>query len=133
MRTTSIITVFLTCNNRYLILKRSDKVRTMRNLWGGISGTIEGKEEPIHRAKKEVSEEAGIQERDISLLKAAEPMRVESQYYNHEWLIYPFLFSVRDQAITLNWENKDYAWINPDDLGKYRTVPSLDRVLACLL
>ncbi len=105
----------------------------MRNLWAGISGIIEGKEEPLYRAKKEIHEEAGISDDKITLLKAGQEMHVESQYANHEWLIHPFLFSVGEPTITLNWENQEYAWINPSELARYQTVPSLDKVLASLL
>ncbi len=133
MNSTSIVTTFLTHSNKYLILKRSDKVKSMRNLWAGISGIIEGNEEPAYRAKREVFEEAGITEDKITLLKSGKQMRVESQYANHEWLIHPFLFAVSEPKITLNWENQEYAWINPSDLSRYQTVPSLDKVLASLL
>ncbi len=105
----------------------------MKNLWAGISGIIEGEEEPTYRAKREILEEAGITEDKITLLKSGNQMHVESQYENHEWLIHPFLFSVSDPKITLNWENREYAWINISDLSKYQTVPSLDKVLASLL
>jgi 8-oxo-dGTP pyrophosphatase MutT (NUDIX family) len=105
----------------------------MRNLWAGISGIIEGNEEPIYRAKREVLEEVGITEDKIILLKSGRQMHVESQYANHEWLIHPFLFSVSEPTITLNWENQEYAWITVLDLTRYQTVPSLDKVLASLL
>ena len=105
----------------------------MKNLWAGISGIIEGDEDPAYRAKKEILEEAGITEDRITLLRAAPQMRVESQYDNHEWLIYPFLFSLKDPEIILNWENQEYAWITPSDLSRYQTVPSLKKVLASLL
>lgn len=133
MNSTNIVTVFLTHQGRYLILKRSNKVRTMKNLWAGISGIIEGDEDPLYRAKREVLEETGIPEKDLTLLKAEREMRVDSQYANHEWLIHPFLFSARDPKIILNWENQDYRWIVPSELAGYETVPSLDKVLACLL
>lgn len=105
----------------------------MKNLWAGISGIIEGNEDPLYRAKREVWEEAGIPEDKITLLKAAPQMRVDSQYYDHEWMIYPFLFSLIEPKIILNWENKEYAWISPSDLSRYQTVPSLDKVLSSLL
>ncbi len=105
----------------------------MRNMWAGISGIIEGKEEPVYRAKKEIHEETGLTEDTITLLKSGSQLRVESQYANHEWLIHPFLFSVREPDITLNWENQEYFWISPSDLSRYQTVPSLDKVLASLL
>ncbi|MDE1766913.1 MAG: NUDIX pyrophosphatase [Thaumarchaeota archaeon] len=132
MNSTSIVTAFLTHNDKYLILKRSDKVRSMRGLWAGISGIIEGSEEPLYRAKREIFEEAGITEDKLSLLRSGQQMHVESQYANHEWLIHPFLFAVKNTAITLNWENNEYAWISVSDLSQYQTVPSLDKVLASL-
>ncbi len=133
MNSTNIVTVFLTHNSKYLILKRSNNVKSMKNLWAGISGIIEGNEDPTYRAKKEILEETGITEDKLTFLKKEQQMKVESQYANHEWLIHPFLFAVKDPQITLNWENQEYAWICPSELSKYQTVPSLDKVLACLL
>jgi 8-oxo-dGTP diphosphatase len=106
----------------------------MKNLWAGISGIIEGDEEPLYRAKREILEETGIQEDKITLLKSAPPMRIDSaQYVNHEWQIFPFLFLVQNPVITLNWENQRYEWVSPSEINQYETVPSLDKVLASLL
>lgn len=134
MKSTKIVTSFLVHNDKYLILKRSEKVKSMKGLWAGVSGIIEGNEEPLYRAKREILEEVGIAENKITLLKSAQQIRTDSpQYENHEWLIFPFLFSVQDPTITLNWENQEYKWISPSDLTQYQTVPSLDKVLASLL
>lgn len=134
MKSTKIVTSFLVHNDKYLILKRSEKVKSMKGLWAGVSGIIEGNEEPLYRAKREILEEVGIAENNITLLKSAQQIRTDSpQYENHEWLIFPFLFSVQDPTITLNWENQEYKWISPSDLTQYQTVPSLDKVLASLL
>lgn len=134
MKTTRIVTSFLTLDGRYLILKRSSRVRTMKDLWAGISGLIEGNEEPLYRAKKEIHEETNITESQITLIRTAPQIRIDSpQYENHEWLIFPFLFSVKEPKIKLNWENSDYKWITPADLAKFQTVPSLEKVLASLL
>ena len=115
-------------------MKRSQKVRTMKNLWAGISGIIEGNEDPLYRAKREAWEEAGISDNNLTLVKVMPEIRINSpQYDNHEWVIFPFLFSVQDPEITLNWENDDYRWISPEEIKQYKTVPSLDVVLASLL
>ncbi len=106
----------------------------MKELWAGISGIIEGNEEPLHRAKKEILEETNILENQINLIRAAPEMRVDSpQYANHEWCIFPFLFSVKEPRIRLNWENSEYRWVFPSDIPKFQTVPSLEKVLASLL
>ncbi len=106
----------------------------MKNLWAGISGIIEGSEDPLYRAKREIWEETGIPDNKISLLKSSPEIRIDSpQYANHQWLVFPFLFSVQNPTITLNWENQEYRWITPSEINQYKTVPSLDRVLVSLL
>jgi len=105
----------------------------MKGLWAGISGIIEGNEEPLQRAKIEIFEETGLAEDCLGLLKTAPQMQISSQYANHQWTVFPFLFSVKEPEIKLNWENSEYKWIYPNEISKYQTVPSLDKVLASLL
>ena len=134
MRSTKIVTSFIRDNKKLLILKRSDKVKSMKGLWAGISGIIEKDEEPLSRAKIEIFEEAGITEDKITLIKTSEEMRIHSpQYKNHEWEIFPFLFESNNPTIKLNWENSDFKWINIEELENYETVPSLQKVLFNLL
>lgn len=134
MRSTKIVTSFLKHNDKFLLLKRSTKVKTMRGLWAGVSGIIEHEEDPLSRAKIEIFEELGMPENKIRLLKSASKMKVHSpQYENHEWEIFPFLFEVMNPEITLNWENSEYRWIEASELENYETVPSIDKVLFSLL
>ncbi len=134
MRSTKIVTSFITNNDKFLLLKRSEKVKTMKGLWSGVSGIIEKNEEPLIRAKIEIFEELGIVGDKLKLLKSAEQIKVNSpQYENHQWEIFPFLFSTENPSIKLNWENSDYKWIEPKDLEKFETVPNLDKVLLNLL
>ena len=134
MRSTKIVTSFIKNNNKLLILKRSDKVRTMRGLWSGISGIIEKDEVPLERAKIEIYEEVGLVENNIRLVKFIEKMQINSpQYENHKWTVFPFLFETDKSSIKLNWENSDFKWIDIDKLKNYETVPSLQKVLFNLL
>ena len=133
MHKTKIVTSFLKNSDKILLLRRSEKVKSMRNLWAGISGIIEGDEKPIKRAQIEINEEVGIKESDITLVKEGQIILIESpQYENHQWEVYPFLFSCTKREIELNWENSDSKWIYMNELGNFRTVPSLDKVLARL-
>ena len=134
MRSTKIVTSFIRDNEKLLILKRSDKVKSMKGLWAGISGIIEKNEEPLKRAKIEIFEEVGITEELITLVKTSEEMKINSpQYENHEWKIFPFLFEAKNPTIKLNWENSEFKWINIEELENYETVPSLQKVLLNLL
>ena len=134
MRSTRIITAFIKNNNKILILKRSDKVRSMKGLWSGVSGIIENNEIPINRAKIEIFEEVGIRKSKINLVKSIEKIKITSpQYENHEWEVFPFLFETKESEIKLNWENSEHKWINVKELKNYETVPSLDKILINLL
>jgi len=134
MHSTKIVTSFIKDNEKLLILKRSDKVKSMKGLWAGISGIIEKNESPLKRARIEIFEEVGITEDRIVLVRSAEEMRVNSpQYENHEWEIFPFLFEAKNPKIKLNWENSEFKWINVEELENYDTVPSLQKVLFNLL
>ena len=135
MRSTSIVTSFITNEQKILILKRSNQVKTLKCLWAGISGIIEKSDKtPLSRAKIEIFEEVGIEENELKLLKSIEQLRIISpQYKNHEWNIFPFLFKAKNPKIKLNWENSDYSWIKPNEIKNYETVPELEKILFSLL
>ena len=133
MHKTKIVTTFLINSDKILLLKRSQKVKSMKNLWAGISGIIEGDEKPVKRAKIEVYEEVGIEESNIKLIKEGDVILIESpQYENHQWEVYPFLFSCDNREVKLNWENSESKLISLNELNNFTTVPSLDKVLTRL-
>ena len=134
MGSTRIVTSFIKNSNKILILKRSNKVRSMKGLWAGVSGIIENNEKPLDRAKIEIFEEIGIKENKIKLIKNIEKIIISSpQYENHEWEVFSFLFETKDVKIKLNWENSEFKWIQIDEIQNYETVPNLDKILFNLL
>jgi 8-oxo-dGTP pyrophosphatase MutT (NUDIX family) len=134
MRSTRIVTSFIKNSNKIVILKRSNKVRSMKGLWSGVSGIIENNENPKDRAKIEIFEEIGMTKDKISFIKSVEKIKISSpQYENHEWEVFPFLFETKETKIKLNWENSEFKWIKMDELKNYKTVPNLDKILFNLL
>ena len=132
MSSTRIVTSFIKNNNKILILKRSNKVRSMKGLWAGVSGIIENNEKPLDRAKIEIFEEIGIEK--VSLTKKIEKMIISSPHYkNHRWEVFAFLFETEKIEVKLNWENSEFKWIRTEELKNYETVPSLDKILINLL
>ena len=134
MHHTKIVTSFLKNDDKILILKRSDMVKSMKGLWSGVSGIIEKDEKPLMRAKIEIFEEVGLEEIHIKLLKESEQLKGESpQYRNHKWEIFPFLFEAKNTDIKLNWENSEYKWIKVEEIKEFETVPNLEQILFRLL
>jgi 8-oxo-dGTP diphosphatase len=131
--TVNIITVFLEHDKKILILKRSQKVKTMKTKWGGISGYIEH-EEPVKRALKEIVEETGLKDKNVTLLRIGEPLEaVEPDKPETTWVVHPFLFSSNTDQIRIDWEHDEYKWINPKEIENYETVPRLEDALDSLL
>jgi 8-oxo-dGTP pyrophosphatase MutT (NUDIX family) len=128
-----VVTVFLMYKGKILLLKRSAKVRTMNGVWAGISGYLEDVN-PLVQAFKEIREECGLTEGQVNLLKIAEPLEVRDDLFsNIIWIVYPFLFESSTKSIRLDWEHDEYDWINPINLGNYKTVPKLNEALGRLL
>ena len=134
MRYTNIVTSILKNQDKILILKRRQNVKSMKGLWSGVSGVIENQENPLKRAEIEIFEEIGIRTNEIKLLKSGDELDIISpQYKNHKWHVFPFLFDTKKTEIKLNWENSDYKWIEIGELEKFETVPNLENVLARLI
>jgi 8-oxo-dGTP pyrophosphatase MutT (NUDIX family) len=120
---------------KLLILKRSDKVRTYKGMWGGIAGYVEEGENPYETAIKEIREEVGIKEDEISLIKKFDPIEITDHYegVKYNWFIHPFLFKIeKKDKIQIDWEHSTYKWILPPDIERYDTVPHLKEIISKL-
>jgi len=122
--------------NEVLILKRSNKVRTYKGMWGGIAGYVEKGEEPFDTAIKEIREEASLEQKDVVFLKSLDPFEFVDfiDGLRYDWNIYTFLFKTeKKDKVHIDWEHTEYRWINPSKLGEFDTVPHLKEVIFKLL
>lgn len=122
-----VVTCFLTRQGKILVLRRSERVGSYPGLWAGVSGFVEGEEDPWARAWLEIQEETGIEAGRLELLKRGEPLIVEDPGLTRQWIVHPFLFRVLEGvSVRLDWEHQALQWIDPEDLGSLETVPDLD-------
>ena len=129
MNKINVVTSFLEHDGKILILRRSDKVRTMKHKWAGISGYIESNETPLERALEEIEEEVGIKREDVKLTKAAEPLHVPDRELGILWVVHPHLFKTTSTNVRLDWEHDQYKWIEPEEIANYDTVLMLKETL----
>lgn len=123
-------------NGEILILKRSTKVGTYKEMWGGVAGYVEEDEEPIDTAFKEIRQEAGFLKEDICLVKEGNAVCFTDVYddESYDWMVFPFLFMVEKyKKVKIDWEHTEYKWILPSELNLYDTVPHLLDVVSSLL
>ncbi len=126
-----VVTAILVRNRKILLLRRSDAMGSMPGLWAGVSGSIEGDEQPLARAVTEISEELGVLPDEVTLIRAGPPVTVASQ--GLRWRVHPFLFEAHSSRVILNRENSEFRWVRREDVSGYDAVPGLEAVLSCLL
>lgn len=127
-----VVTVLITYQDKILILKRSDKVRTYKGLWGGIAGYVEEHEQPFETALKEIREEVGLAPEDVILQQQGDPVKFTDYYHNEQynWVVHPFIFILKKlNPIHIDWEHTEYKWIPPSDIIHYKTVPKFKEVV----
>ncbi|AFZ73464.1 NUDIX domain-containing protein [Natronobacterium gregoryi] len=107
--TDHVVTAFLRRRGKALLLCRSDTVDTHRGMWGGVSGFPEG--DPDEQVVAEIRDETGLEETDVSFVRAGRPVEVADEDTAREWVVHPFLFDCDDPDIELSEEHDEYAWL----------------------
>jgi len=125
------VTCFLEFKGEVLILLRSDRVRTYRGIWGGVSGRIQNKRAPLEQAKLEVKEETGLSEVDFNFIKQGTTLIIDDFELKIRKVVFPFLFKIKDPGkIKIDWEHTQCKWIKPSEIAGYQTMPQLEEALA---
>ena len=124
-----VVSCFLICEGRILLLRRSGRVSTYQGRWAAVSGYIE--KTPNAQALIEIAEETGFKGEDVKLLKKGEPLEVRDEKLSIKWLVHPYLFGVKDgDKIRIDREHEGVKWIDPGELDSYPAVPMLKEALA---
>ena len=128
---TSFVLRMLGGRDEVLLAQRSQRVRTYRGAWGGISGYLEAGVTPLEQAYTELREEAGLTRDDVELLRVGEPIAFRDESLGQNWVVYPFLFRLlRPEAVRHDWEADRFEWYPPEAVATLPTVPRLAEALA---
>lgn len=132
-----VVTVLLINDEeKILILKRGNKVRTYKGMWGGVAGYIEENEKPYQTAVKEIKEEVGLENEDVEIINQLDPISFTDFYEGkrYDWEIFSFLFKIKKNSkIKIDWEHSEYRWIAPSQINKFDTVPHFKEIVSKLL
>lgn len=129
VRATPVVSVVLRNRGRILIVRRSEEVGSFRGRWSAVSGYLEGREDPRHRATREVREETGL--KGLTFRAAGPPVLARDNA--RMYVVHPFLFEAPKRQVRLDWENVEHRWIRPEELRHFETVPRLPEVVAAVL
>jgi 8-oxo-dGTP diphosphatase len=122
-----IVTALVEYRGKILLLRRSQRVKTMKGKWAAVSGYIEKSEEPLRRAITEIEEETGFTTENIKCIEEGNPLEAADNMRpnNITWVVHPFYFRSNTDDVQLDWEHDAYKWIHPSELEKFDTVPRL--------
>jgi 8-oxo-dGTP pyrophosphatase MutT (NUDIX family) len=128
-----VVTSIIENDNKILILKRSEKVKSFKHKWAGISGYFEKDEDLLSRALIEIYEETKVKNKDLILRKILKQITIKIE--NEKVItIQPFYFLSKTKNISTDWEHSEYKWIKEDQLSNYELVPKLiDIISECFL
>ncbi len=124
-----VVTSIIRSRGKILLLRRSDSVGSYQGHWAGVSGFIEQGETDEQAVRREMDEEIGHNE--VRLVS-----HTETQLFrDHDvvWCVHPFLFEASDPEIRMDWEHREFEWVDPGDMARYETVPGLPAVVGRLL
>ena len=123
MGETHVVTAFLRHDSDVLLTRRSDAVGTYQGHWAGISGYAEG--DPDAQVWVEIREETGLDDADVSLVRAGDELRVADG--DRHWVVHPYLFDAAIRDIAPNEELAAVEWVPPTAIRDpdRETVPGL--------
>ncbi|MEO7000994.1 MAG: NUDIX pyrophosphatase [Ktedonobacterales bacterium] len=134
---THVVTCFLLRQDRgraeVLLVRRSQRVRTYRGAWGGVSGYVEPGVEPLEQAYTELREEASLTRDDVQLLQVGAALPLHDDTLDQSWVVHPFLFALHANAadrVQTDWEAVEMRWATPNEVATLPTVPKLAEALA---
>ena len=120
VRQEEVASAFLRRGDRFLFLHRGATAPTHPELWSGVSGMVEGAEDPADRAVAEIEEETGL---TAIVTARGEPVFV--RLGARAFRIHPFLFDCPSGGPRLNYENTEARWMTMEEISTMPCVPRL--------
>ena len=128
--TAPVITVFIKYKDKFLLLKRSDKVSVYPGKWSTVTGYLDELKTIKEKVLEEINEELGFGEENILSYDFGESYEFKDTSADKTWIVHPVLVELKvDPVIKLDWEHVEYRWIRPDEIKNFDIVPRLDESL----
>ncbi|KAJ1921382.1 hypothetical protein H4219_000699 [Mycoemilia scoparia] len=112
----------------FLLLKRSDKVRTFKHSWAAVSGTLDASDDGDHFecALREISEETGFHRDQLLLVNKGEAQHIKHSSTGNTFTVYPFLFQLKNvdqisKTLRMDWEHEELLWVPEDQVMDFMT------------
>lgn len=125
-RSAPVLVIFVKHRDKYLIVKRSNKMLTYKGLWSCLAGFVDDEKSMEEKVIFEIEEELGLKKTDIKEIKTGETYLFVDKELDREWIRHVYLVEITNPNIKLSWEHSGYAWITTSDLKNYETTPGFE-------
>jgi isopentenyldiphosphate isomerase len=126
--TAPVVVVFAEHEGKYLLLKRSENVRTYHGKWDCVAGYLDEVRPVREKVLEELVEEAGIAEGAVERMAFGEIIEFGDEEIGLTWIIQPVKAVLRAlPEITINSEHTEYRWVAPEDFSQFDTTPDFKR------
>lgn len=121
-----VITVFVKCKNKILLLKRSNRVNDYQGKWNAVAGYLDEMIPVEEKVLEEIEEELGVDKKWILSIRIGKPYEIIDSDINKTWIVNPVIVELKEfPQITLNFEHTEFKWIRKDELSHFDTIPRL--------
>ncbi|MCX6822563.1 MAG: NUDIX domain-containing protein [candidate division SR1 bacterium] len=123
-----VLNIWISYNNKLLLFKRSDKVAAFRGKRNCIGGYIDEEKTAEQKVAEEIYEELGITTEGIASIHKGKIHIMVDPETGRSRINYPVIVTLKQEpTITLDRENTEYKWINPEEINSFDTLPELDK------
>ena len=133
IRWVPVINCVVKHKDKILLVRRSEKMNLYPGFWNGISGFLDDEKSLEEKVKEELSEEIGIEPKDIVSIKVGSIFDQNEPMYKKIWIVHPVLVEVATDTVMLDWEAQEYKWVSPKEAKNLELLPGFDKVIASLL
>ncbi len=129
IRYAPVINCVLRFRGKILVVQRSLTINFYPGYWNGVSGFLDDNKSLEEKVRIELKEELGIASKFIKRITLCEIFDQEAPKYKKTWIVHPVLVDVTTDKVRLDWEGRNYRWINPKEVKKLKLLPGFDLVL----
>ena len=124
VRRAPVINCLVEYNGKVLLVQRSLDMNFYPGAWNGVSGFLDMPDQTVaDKAKEELREELGLSESSIISMHEGKVIEQESKDYDKVWIVHPVKVLVNTDQVKLDWEARQFAWVDPKDIKNYQTLP----------
>ena len=133
-RSAPVIIIFVKYRDKFLLVKRSEKMLTYQGLWSCLAGFVDDDKSLEEKVVFELEEELGLKKEDAKEIKPSDTYLFVDKDLDREWIRHLFLVEITNPNIKLSWEHTELVWATAEEAKSYETTPGfgedLEKILA---